>query len=104
MKISCTQENLNRGLQISSHIASKNINLPILNNVLLKVDSGSISLLATNLEIGVKCLIRGKIEQEGSIALPAKLFTDYVGSLPQEKVDLDLVPLDIWLISYILSI
>jgi len=90
MKISCTQENLNRGLQISSHIASKNINLPILNNVLLKVDSGSISLLATNLEIGVKCLIRGKIEQEGSIALPAKLFTDYVGSLPQEKVDLDL--------------
>lgn len=90
MKISCTQENLNRGLQISSHIASKNINLPILNNVLLKVENGSIVFLATNLEIGVRSVIRGKIEEEGSIALPAKLFTDYINSLPREKVDITL--------------
>jgi DNA polymerase-3 subunit beta len=90
MKISCTQENLNRGLQISSHIASKNINLPILNNVLLKVENGTIIFLATNLEIGVRSIIRGKIEEEGSIALPAKLFTDYINSLPREKVDISL--------------
>lgn len=90
MKLSCTQENLNRGLLISSHIASKNINLPILNNVLFRAEGGVITLIATNLEIGIKCEVRGKIESEGAITLPAKLFADYVGSLPKDKIDLDL--------------
>ncbi len=90
MKLSCTQENLNRGLLISSHIASKNINLPILNNVLFKAEGGIITLLATNLEIGIKCEVRGKIEEDGAVTLPAKLFADYVSSLPNDKIDLSL--------------
>ena len=90
MKISCTQENLNRGLLVSSHIASKNISLPILNNVLFRAERGVITLLATNLEIGIRCAVRGKIEEEGAITLPAKLFADYVGSLPNEKIDINL--------------
>jgi DNA polymerase-3 subunit beta len=90
MKLSCTQENLNRGLLISSHIASKNVNLPILNNVLFRAEGGVITLIATNLEIGIKCEVRGKIEKEGAVTLPAKLFADYIGSLPNDKIDLDL--------------
>ncbi len=90
MKISCTQENLNRGLLVSSHIASKNISLPILNNILFRAEGGVITLLATNLEIGIRCAVRGKIEEEGAITLPAKLFADYVGSLPNEKIDINL--------------
>lgn len=90
MKFSCTQENLNRGLLVSSHIASKNVNLPILNNILLKAEGGVITLLATNLEIGIKCTVRGKIEKEGGVTLPAKLFADYVASLPNEKIDIEL--------------
>lgn len=90
MKISCTQENLNRGLLVSSHIASKNVSLPILNNILFRAEGGVITLLATNLEIGIRCTVRGKIENEGAITLPAKLFADYVSSLPNEKIDIDL--------------
>ena len=87
MKFSCTQENLNKGLQIASNIASKNTSLPILNNVLLKIEENNISLLSTNLEIGVKCTIRGKIESNGSLTLPARLFADYINSLPKQKID-----------------
>ncbi len=90
MKLSCIQENLNRGLLIYSHIASKNISLPILNNILFRAENGVITLLATNLEIGIKCVVRGKIEKDGVIALPAKLFADYIASLPNEKIDLNL--------------
>jgi DNA polymerase-3 subunit beta len=90
MKLSCTQENLNKGLVISSHIASKNVNLPILNNILFRAEGGVITLVATNLEIGIRCEVRGKIESEGAITLPAKLFADYVGSLPNDKIDLEL--------------
>ncbi|MHA1757638.1 MAG: DNA polymerase III subunit beta [Promethearchaeota archaeon] len=90
MKISCTQENLNQGLFIVSHIAGKNINLPILNNILLKTESGVLKLFATNLEIGISCIIRGKIEEEGEFTVPAKIISDYVNLLPKERVDIQL--------------
>ncbi len=86
MKIICTQENLSKGLQLVSHIASKNISLPILSNVLLKAEKSGITLMTTNLEIGITCRVRGKVEAEGSITLPAKTLSDYVNLLPKEKI------------------
>ncbi len=90
MKVVCTQENLSAGLSMVSHVASKNISLPILNNVLLKAEKGSLSLMTTNLEIGVVTHIRGKIEQEGSITVQAKTLSDYIALLPNENVELEL--------------
>jgi DNA polymerase-3 subunit beta len=90
MKLSCTQENLNQGLFVVSHVSSKNINLPILNNVLLKAEDGVLKLMATNLEIGVTCIVRGKIDEPGEFTVQSKLFSDYVSLLPNEKVDIEL--------------
>ncbi len=89
MKISCTQENLNRGLNIVSHIASKNTSLPILNNVLIKAEKGILSLITTNLETGIKCQVRGKIEQEGSYTVNSKLLNDYVNLIGNQKVEIE---------------
>lgn len=90
MKISCIQENLKQGLQLVSNISNKNINLPILNNVLIESNDGSIKLSTTNLEIGITCIIRGKIDESGSFTVDAKLLSDYVGLLPKERIDLTL--------------
>lgn len=90
MKFSCTQENLNQGLAIVSHIASKNINLPILSNVLVRCDNGVLKLLSTNLEIAISCIVRGKIEDSGEFTVPSKLFSDYVALLPKDRVDVSL--------------
>ncbi|MFA6099150.1 MAG: DNA polymerase III subunit beta [Patescibacteria group bacterium] len=90
MKVICTQENLNRGLQLVSHIASKNISLPILNNVLIKAEKGGIILMTTNLEIGVICKVRGKVEREGSFTVQAKTLSDYISLLPKENVAIEL--------------
>lgn len=89
MKLSCTQENLNRGLSIVSHLAGKNATLPILDNVLLSSSSGLLELSTTNLEIGIKCFVRGKIEKEGKITVQAKLFNDYVSLLPKSRIDIE---------------
>jgi len=90
MKFSCTQENLHQGLAIVSHIASKNINLPILSNVLIKCDNGVLRFMTTNLEIAIDCVVRGKIEDAGEFTVPSKLFADYVALLPKERVDVNL--------------
>jgi DNA polymerase III subunit beta len=59
--------------------------LPILNNILFKVEKGNIEISATNLEIGVKTQIRGKVENEGRITVPAKIMTDYIGLINGDK-------------------
>jgi DNA polymerase-3 subunit beta len=87
MKFSCTRDNLYTGLAITSHIPSKNVNLPILQNVLMVANNGNIRLTATNLEIAVSCFVRGKVEEQGELTIPSKLFFDYVSLLPNEKVD-----------------
>lgn len=89
MKFLCTQENLIKGLSIVSHIASKNASLPILNNILIQAQGGVIRLSATNLEIGISVVIRGKIEKEGVYTIPGKLFTDYISLLKEETLTID---------------
>ena len=88
MKISCTQENLNQGLFVVSHLATKSTALPILNNILFQVKNKTIKLSATNLEIGINCTIRGKVEQDGEFTVQSRLLADYVGFLPKEQIDL----------------
>lgn len=89
MQFSCTQENLAQGLSVASHVAGKNINLPILGNVLIKCDDTVLHLLATNLEIAVSCIVRGKMEKPGEFTVPSRLFSDYVSLLPKERVDVE---------------
>src|SRR4030042_5136773 len=90
MKFTCTQENLNQGLNIVSHIANKNTSLPILNNVLIKAEKGILSLTTTNLEVGINCQIRGKIDKEGSYTVNSKLLNDYINLLNNQKIEIEL--------------
>lgn len=92
MKVICMQENLAKGLSIVSRAVSTRSTMPVLANILLATDNGRLKLSATNLEIVVTCWISAKITQEGSTTVPARLFSDLVGQLPQEQVDLELNP------------
>jgi DNA polymerase-3 subunit beta len=81
MRFISLQENLKRSLNIVGHITSKNINLPILNNILIKAENGNIEFIGTNLEIGIIHQVRGKIESEGQTTVDSKLITEYVNLL-----------------------
>lgn len=88
MKIICTQENLNKALSIVGKVVNKNTTLPILNNVLIKTNKKGLKLSSTNLEIAVNYWIGGKIEEEGEITIPTKLFSNFVSNLPNENVEI----------------
>ncbi|MDE3111962.1 MAG: DNA polymerase III subunit beta [Chloroflexota bacterium] len=90
MKVTCLQENLARGLQLAGRGVSTRTTLPILSNVLLRTEGGRLKLTATNLEVGINCWVPAKVEDEGSITVPAKLFTDFVNSLPPGQIELSL--------------
>jgi DNA polymerase III subunit beta len=94
MNVSVMQENLARGLGIVSRAVSSRATLPVLANVLLKTENSGLKLTATNLEIGINAWVPGKVEDEGEITVPAKLLTDLVTSLPNQRIDLQLSPKD----------
>lgn len=87
MRFSCTKENLKEGLQAVVHIAGKHVNLPILSNVHIKASDSVISLATTDLEIGITTTVRGKITEPGEFTVSAKLLSDYIALLPNERID-----------------
>jgi len=89
MQISCLQANLIRGLGVVGKITSSRTTLPITNHVLISSDQSRLKLAATNLEIAISCWIGAQIEEEGAIAIPAGLLTDFVNSLPGERIDIN---------------
>jgi DNA polymerase-3 subunit beta len=92
MKLSCLQENLNRGLSVVGRAVATRTTLPITNNVLLATEQSRLKLVATNLEMAISCWIGAKVEEEGTITVPARLLTEFISSLPSEKVDISLSP------------
>lgn len=83
MKFTSTQENLLRGLSQTAPIAGRNSQLPILQHVLLQAQQGTLVLTSTDLEIGVRAVVGGKMITEGSCAIPAKRLLEYVQQLPK---------------------
>ena len=90
MKLSCLQENLNRGLGTVGRAVAARTTLPITNNVLLATDQSRLKLVATNLEMAISCWIGAKVEEEGAITVPARLLSEFVNSLPNDRVDMSL--------------
>jgi DNA polymerase III subunit beta len=90
MKLSCLQENLNRGLNIVGRAVAARSTLPITQNILLSAEQSRLKLAATNLEMATTCWVGAKVEQEGSITVPARLLIDFVNSLPNDLIEINL--------------
>ena len=90
MIVSVLQENLAKSLSVVTKAVDSSPQLPVLANVLLETDDSRLKLSATNLELSITMWIGAKVEQPGSITLPAKTFTELVNNLSKERVDLRL--------------
>ena len=92
MRLSCLQENLNKGLATVGRAVATRTTLPITQNVLLSTDQAMLKLSATNLEIAITTWIGAMVEEEGSVTVPARLLTEFVASLPAERIDVAMEP------------
>lgn len=90
MKLSCTQENLAKGLATVGRAVATRSPLPVTSNVLIATDDARLKLAATNLDIAITCWVGAKIEDDGAITVPARLVGEFVNSLPNDRVDLKL--------------
>jgi DNA polymerase III subunit beta len=90
MKVTFLAENLQKKLSFVNHAISGKSQLPILSNFLIKAEKGEMSVLATDLEIGIIITVPAVTEEEGETTVPAKTFFDLLSSFTKEKITLEL--------------
>lgn len=93
MKVICPQQKLNWALAAVLHAISNRSTLPILANMLLATEGGRLKIGGTNLEIGITCWVEeAQVLEEGTTTVPARLFAEFVSSLPAGPVELSVPP------------
>ncbi len=87
MKFTIHKDTLLEALQQAQSVVEKRNTVQILANILCSVKDGTLSLSATDLEVGVKILLPVENSTEGKITLPAKHFMDIVKELPSKVLE-----------------
>ncbi len=89
MKFKSDKQVLVNGIQIVQNIITTKTTLPILSNLLMETQKENLKLTATDLDVGISCVIPVDIQEAGAITLPAKRFGDIIKELPTNEVSIN---------------
>ncbi len=89
MKFTIQQTNLLPAISAVSRCCSTKGQLPVLNNILISIADGRLSLSATNLEIGVVKSLSVEEVEEGSVTIPSKTLLETISNLSGEKITIE---------------
>jgi DNA polymerase-3 subunit beta len=90
MKISTSRDSLAATLQLVSRAVSTRSTLPSLGGILAIVDSGGVTMRATDMELALtRAVDEAQTEREGTVLLPGRLLVDVVRNLPHGEVTLE---------------
>ncbi len=77
------------GLNQVLNVVSTRATMPILGNVHIDARPDGVQLTTTNLDLGVRCVIKAEVSQPGSITLPVRRLASIVKELPSLDVRLE---------------
>lgn len=87
MKFTCSQQSLSKALNTVSKAVTNRTTIPILKGILLKADTdGTLTLSASDLDLSIEKKIDVHVEEEGSIVVLSKLFSDIIRKLPNGDI------------------
>ncbi len=75
-------------LELVGKVSTKHVTLPVLQCVLIEANEGSVTLKATNLEIGIEAALQVTVTEAGSIAVPAGTLTQTMQYMTHKEVTL----------------
>jgi len=88
MNFKIQKDVLINGIQIVQNIVTSKSVLPILSNILIEAQQDKIRLTATDLDIGISCVVPVNTQETGMITIPAKRFGDIIKELPSDEVSI----------------
>lgn len=88
MEIIVPHPQLVRALELITKISTKHVTLPVLQCVLITVTEDKIVCKATNLELSIEVVVPGRIQETGTIAIPAATLLQSIQYISQSDVTL----------------
>ncbi len=82
MRVTLERSNLLKSLNHVHRVVERRNTIPILSNVLLKADGGSLEMKAADLDLEITDATPDSVEQAGATTVPAHLLYDIVRKLP----------------------
>lgn len=92
MKFTCNVKDIASAVGAASKVVNAHTTVPILSNVLLTAEQGKIAVRATDLELTLQHAFAADVAEPGSVTIPAKLFSGYLGNLPAGSLELTGTP------------
>jgi DNA polymerase-3 subunit beta len=89
MRITCARDELAQRLGIVSRGVSTRGAVQILGGILLRAETGSLELAATDMEISLRTSLAAEVGEDGAVVVPGRLLVDIVRMLPESEVELE---------------
>lgn len=86
MELLFEKENLLKAIQVVQGVAAGRNTLPILSNVLIDATSDQIVIASTDLEVGIRMVVPGTINEGGAITLSARKLAEIARELPPAEI------------------
>jgi DNA polymerase-3 subunit beta len=89
MELVVRKNDLLKELSLLQGIVERKNTIPILGNVLLEAAKDHVSLLATDLDVGLRSQCEATVTKGGTLTLPAKKLFEIVAALPETDVRIE---------------
>jgi DNA polymerase III subunit beta len=86
MEFTIAKDTFLKALQRVQGIVENRKTMPILSNVLIDARSGSVDIIATDLEVGMKSTYAACVTSEGKITVSAKKLYEIIKELPEQEI------------------
>jgi DNA polymerase-3 subunit beta len=81
MEVNCLKEELFKGVQLVQNAISPRSTLPVLSNILVESNGGSLRLSSTDLEVGIRCEVKADVKSAGATTVPARTLGEFLRTL-----------------------
>lgn len=88
MRVCCERDELLKGVRNAVRAISSRSTLPILANLFVEARDNVLRLVGTDLEVGIECTVRARVEEPGALTIPARVLSQILSSLPGEEINL----------------
>ncbi len=91
MKIECSKDKLVEAIGKAEKVTGKNLTLPVLSCILFEAKGKTLTLRATNLDLGIEISLPVQVDKEGTIAVPGGIINNFISHVNSKNITLEVV-------------
>jgi len=94
MNIEINFQKFKNAVMLTERVAGKHLTLPVLSCILLETKKNSVTLKATNLDVGIEVSIPAKTDVESVVAIPSHTLSAFLAQIPDSESNIKLELID----------